>query len=293
MTGARAHVWRDMTQAELDAAYNQEVYAPNRKQLLERYGVLSAAVRERFGEPERLAYGDGAKEHLDIYRANSDGTAPVMVFVHGGAWRSGTARDYAFPAKTVLPAGVHLVVIEFDWVQDRDGDLMPIANQVQRAIAWVWRNAATFGGDRNRIYLAGHSSGAHMAGVALTSDWPRDFDVPSDIIKAALLCSGMYEMEPVRLSARSSYVSFTDESAQALSAMRHLERIRVPLIVAYGTRETPEFQRQTQDFHDALAARQHPVELLVADGLNHFEILETLAEPGGLLAKAALRQIFG
>lgn len=283
-------VWRDLTQEQLDAAYDQAAYAPNRLQILARYETDSQAVRARLGEPERRAYGPGAKEKLDIYRCG-DANAPVNIFIHGGAWRSGLAAHYAFFAELFVHAGAHLVLPDFDWVQECDGDLMPIADQVQRAIAWVGENMADIGGDRSRLFISGHSSGAHLAGVALTADWPDRFGLPDDFIRGALLCSGMYDLEPVRLSARSSYVSFTDESEQALSPQRHLDQIKCPLILAYGTLETPEFQRQTRDFAEHLSKAEKQVELLVAEGCNHFEILETLANPYGLLGRAFLQQM--
>jgi arylformamidase len=110
-------------------------------------------------------------------------------------------------------------------------------------------------------------------------------------LKGALLCSGMYDLKPVRLSARSNYVKFTDEIEQELSAMRHLERIACPLLVAYGTCETPEFQRQARDFAAALAAAGKSHQLLVGEAYNHFEMLETLANPYGLLGRAVLAQM--
>jgi arylformamidase len=161
---------------------------------------------------------------------------------------------------------------------------------VRRAIAWVRQNARSFGGDPERIYLSGHSSGAHLAGAALITDWGAH-GAPRDVVKGALLCSGMYDLKPARLSARSSYVKFTDAIEDALSTQRHLARIGCPVIVAYGTKETPEFQRQTRDFAAALEAAGKPVRLLVADGYNHFEIIETMANPYGLLGRAALAQM--
>jgi arylformamidase len=101
----------------------------------------------------------------------------------------------------------------------------------------------------------------------------------------------MFDLKPVRLSARSSYVKFTDEIEQALSPQRHLDRLTVPVILAYGTLETPEFQRQSRDFADAVKAAGKPVQLLVGDGYNHFEIPETLASPYGLLGRAVLAQM--
>jgi arylformamidase len=101
----------------------------------------------------------------------------------------------------------------------------------------------------------------------------------------------MYDLKPVRMSKRSKYVKFTDEMEQELSAMRHLDRLHVPLVLTYGTYETPEFQRQSRDFAAAVKAAGKPVELLVGEGYNHFEMLETLANPYGLLGRAVLKQM--
>jgi arylformamidase len=155
----------------------------------------------------------------------------------------------------------------------------------------VRRNAKSFGGDPERIYISGHSSGAHLAGVALITDWKKDFGLPADTVKGGLCCSGMFDLKPVRLSARSSYVKFTDEIEDAMSAQRHLDRLNTPVVLAHGTFETPEFQRQSRDFAQAAKAAGKPVQLLVAQGYNHFEIIETLASPYGLLGRAVLEQM--
>ena len=190
-----------------------------------------------------------------------------------------------------MRAGAHFVVPDFAAVQDVGGSLLPMAEQVRRAVAWVRRNAYRFGGDPERIFVSGHSSGAHLAAVVLTTDWLKEFDLPADTVKGGLCCSGMYDLEPVRLSARNAYVAFTDEMEQALSPQRHLDTLTAPLILAYGTLESPEFQRQGRDFAATLRAAGKPVELLVADGYNHFEIIETLTSPYGLLGRAVLEQM--
>src|SRR5262245_36046020 len=284
-------VWLDMDQAELDAAYNQAAYAPNRDQLIARHAAESEGVRARLGAPRRLAYGPSEIEKLEVDTTKRAG-APVNVFVHGGAWRSGLAKNYAFPAELFVHAGAHLVVPDFAAVQDVDGSLMSMAEQVRRAVAWVYRNAPSFGGDSGRLYLTGHSSGAHLAAAVLTStDWTKEFGLPGDIVKGALCSSGMYDLQPVRLSARSDYVKFTDEMVQVLSPMRHLDRLTVPLIVSHGTLETPEFQRQARDFAAAVKKAGKPVQLLTGEGYNHFEIIETLGNPYGLLGRAVLEQM--
>ena len=283
-------VWLDLDQQELDDAYDQSKYAANLAQIVKRYGTNSAAVRQRLGEPKRLLYGSTPSEGADLY-PTSRPNAPVQVFIHGGAWRAGLAKDYAFQAELFVHAGAHFVTLDFVNVTETGGDLMPMADQVRRAVAWIYKNAASFGGDPARIYISGHSSGGHLGGVVMVTDWEKDFGLPKDVVKGGLLCSGMYDLKPVRLSARARYVKFTDEMEHQLSSQRQLDRLSAPVIIAYGTLETPEFQRQSRDFAAAVRAAGKPVQLLVADGYNHFEIIETIANPYGLLGRAALEQM--
>ena len=283
-------VWLDMDQQELDDAYDQSKYAANLQQIVKRYATNSEAVRKRLGKPVRLAYGPTPIEGLDLYPARGQ-NAPIHVFIHGGAWRSGTAEASAYQAETFVRAGAHYIAVDFNNVVETKGDLMPMADQVRRALAFIYKNAASFGGDPNRIFLSGHSSGGHLAGVALATDWQKQFGLTADLIKGGVCCSGLFDLKPARLSARSNYVKFTDEVEQALSSQRHLHLINCPLVVAYGTLETPEFQRQSRDFAAAVQTLGKPVRLLVGDGYNHFEMPETFANPYGLLGRAALEQM--
>ena len=283
-------VWLDLDQKELDDAYDQSVYAPNLRQITGRYVTNSNAVRERIGAPKRLSYGATPIEGLDLY-ATPKPNAPVHVFIHGGAWRSGLAKDYATPAEMFVHAGAHFAVPDFNNVIETKGDLMPMAQQARTAVAWVYKNAQSFGGDPNRIYVSGHSSGGHLAGVVLTTDWRKDFGLPVDVVKGVVCCSGMFDLKPVRLSKRSEYVKFTDQVEHALSAQRHLDKINCPVTLVYGSLETPEFQRQSRDFAAAVRAAGKAVQIVVAPGYNHFEVNETLASPYGFFGRAVLEQM--
>jgi arylformamidase len=282
-------VWLDMDQKQLDDAYDQTVYAPNQPLLAARRKVASESVMKRL-PPERVAYGASEIEKLDIYKTQRS-NAPIEIYVHGGAWRNGSARDFAFPAEMFINAGAHFVVLDFVQVQDAGRSLLPMIEQIRRGIAWIYNNAARFGGDRHRIFIAGHSSGAHLAGVTLVTDWVKDYGLPPDLIKGGLLVSGMYDLKPVRLSKRSQYVDFTDEIEDKLSSQRQLDKLNTPIVVAYGTQETPEFQRQGREFAAAVKAAGKPVELIVGEGLNHFEMQETFGNPYGLAGRAALAQM--
>ena len=280
-------VWGDMDQIELDAAYDQDAYAPGAGQIRERYASSSAAARERLGAPQRLAYGPSAVQGLDVYRAPST-NAPIFVYVHGGQWLFGTAAVSAFPAELFIRAGVHFLALDFVGVREAGGDLTVMADQVLRAIAFVYRNAASFGGDASRLYVGGFSSGGHLAAVAMTTDWPTLFGLPAGIIKAGLCMSGLYDMKAVRLSKRGSYIRFTDAMEQAMSPQRYLARLRAPLIVSYGSNDTPEFQRQGREFAAAATAAGGAVTLVVGTDYGHFEMGESLGNPYGPNGRAAL-----
>ena len=283
-------VWLDMDQKELDDAYDQTVYAPNQPLIAARRKIASESVLKRLGLPQRVAYGPTEAEKLDIYKTRRQ-NAPVVIYIHGGAWRNGTAKDFAAPAEMFMNAGAHFVVPDFVQVQDAGGSLLPMIEQVRRAVTWVYKNAASFGGDAERIFITGHSSGAHLAGVTLVTDWVNDYGLPPDVIKGGLLVSGMYDLKPVRLSKRSEYVKFTDEIEEKLSSQRHLDKLNAPVIIAYGTQETPEFQRQSREFAAAVKAAGKPVELIVGEGFNHFEMQETFANPYAVAGRAALKMM--
>jgi arylformamidase len=283
-------VFMDYDQVELDAAYDQSSYEANIAQIGARAGSGSDAVRARLGEPARVAYGPTEIERLDIYRARQ-AHAPIFIFIHGGTWRTGSSRGSAAPAELFHDHGIHYIALDFINVLDAGGDLRPMAQQVRSAIAWVAKHAASFGGDPRRIYIGGHSSGAHLAGVALVTDWRKDFGLPADTIKGGICISGMYDMKPVRLSARSNYVKFDDAMEDSMSSIRHLALLQAPVTVAYGTFETPEFQRQGRDF--AAAAIRAGKRVTVVEGKNyaHMEMAESLANlyaPGGRAALAMI-----
>jgi arylformamidase len=280
-------VFLDYDQVELDASYDQVVYEPMIEQSSKRLASNSDAVRARLGEPQRAAYGPSEIEKLDIYRTGH-AKAPVFVVIHGGNWRLGSAKAYGFAAEMFVNAGAHYIALDFTPVQNAGGDLGVMAAQVRRAIAWVYKNAASFGGDPDRIFVGGHSSGGHLCGVALVTDWQAEHGVPADIIKGGLCMSGMFDMAAVRLSWRRTYVNFTDAMADAMSSQRHIDRLNAPVIVTYGTSETPDFQRQSREFAAAVKAAGKPVQLIAATNYAHLDMAESLGNPYGPNGRAAL-----
>jgi arylformamidase len=280
-------VFMDYDQVELDASYDQEVYEPLIGQVGKRLASNSASVRARIGMPQRVAYGPTETEKLDVFRTRR-AKAPIFVFIHGGNWLVGSAEASCYAAEMFVNAGAHFIALDFINAKDAGGDLGVMADQVRRAIAWVYKNAASFDGDPGRLYIGGHSSGGHLCGVALVTDWQNDFGLPADAIKGGLCMSGMFEMAPVRLSWRRTYVNFTDAMADAMSSQRHIQKLYAPVVVTYGTFETPDFQRQSRDFASAVRAAGKASELIEAPNYAHLEMAESLGNPYGPNGRAAL-----
>lgn len=275
-------VFLDYTQAELDDAYDQRVWAANAEEVIGRYRSESGAVLENT-PPETFPYGAAARETLDVYRPGGASGAPIHVHFHGGAWRALSSKAAAFLAPYVIADGAVYVAVDFDVIPDVD--LPEMMAQSRRAIRWVRANADRIGGDASRIVVSGHSSGAHAAGVLLTTDWLQH-DLPADMLKAGLLLSGIYDMEPVLLSSRSDYVKLSDAEADNLSAQRHLDRLNAPVVIVYGSGESPEFQRQSRDFAAAIAQAGKTQMLVRMQGVNHFEIPFAAMAEGALPRRA-------
>ena len=284
----RTKAFLDYDQAELDRQYDQRAWAPNAVEVINRYAADSEVVRRRLGEPETHPYGEGRAATLDLFRAHRP-HAPIHVFIHGGAWRTLGKRDSAFAAETFVRAGAHFVALGFE--------LLPVATldemvgQVRSAIAWIFRNADRLGGDPKRIFISGHSSGAHLAGTVVTTDWQARFHLPQNVVKGALCISGTYDLEPVRRSARNAYVQLDAGMVDRLSPARHADNIACPVVVGTGEHESDELKRQARDFAALIERRGVPVRLIEGAGLNHFEVINTLASPFGLLGRIALQQM--
>jgi arylformamidase len=283
-------VFLDYTQEELDRAYDQRAWAANAPEVIARYTSASQAAKAKY-KFETRRYGPDDDETMDVFQPTTPmrgAGAPIHVFIHGGAWRSLTKDDSAFAAPAFVDNGVIYVALNFSLIPKVR--LPEMAEQCRRAIAWIAKNAPSFGGDAGRIFLSGHSSGGHLAGVMLTTEWAR-YGAPATAIKAGLVVSGMYDLQPVLISARSSYVKIDAEEEAALSPLRQLDKVRCPIVVAFGAGESPEFKRHARAFAEALKRTRHASTLVEGSELNHFEIVETLAESGGLLGRIALEQI--
>jgi arylformamidase len=275
------------SQDQLDRVFDQAAWAPRMKELEEQLASASAAVRLDT-PPRTVRYGESDAEVLDIFALPGVHDAPVMIFIHGGAWIRSTKDDASFAAPVFNSHGAIYVAVNYASLASVR---MPqMAEQCRRAIEWVVRNAAGFGGSPQKVFLSGHSAGAHLSGCMLATDWAAR-GMAANPINAALLLSGLYELKPVVLSSRRSYVHLTDDEVTALSPMRHLDRIKCLVTIVSADQDSPEFQRQSKVFAaalDAMGLLQHHEVLF---NTNHFEEAQRLGQADSAVARRALQMM--
>ncbi|MCS6931179.1 MAG: alpha/beta hydrolase [Acetobacteraceae bacterium] len=274
-------VYRGMTRAELDSAYDNQRHVPEVAEWIAEYGRRSAAARARLKTVGPLAYGPGARQAVDLYLP-ARLPAPVHVFLHGGAWRALSREEAAWHAEGVVAQGSVFAAVGFDLATEVR--LSEMVRQARQAVAWLYRNVAAHGGDPERITIGGHSSGAHMAAMVARDDWQEAAGLPRNLLKGAYLLSGLYDLEPVRLSYRNALLRLTEAEAAALSPI--LGRPSCPVVVGVAERETPEFRRQCF----ALAAEWGARFVFDAAGRHHYDVALDMGDPA-TVAGAALARV--
>jgi arylformamidase len=277
--------------AWLDRMYNNRALVPEHAAHFSRWAEESAQARRTQPCTLDLAYGESRGETLDIFPSASPttlGGAPVLVFIHGGYWRSLDKADHSFITPAFTSAGACVVIPNYDLCPAVT--IPDIVLQMVRALAWVYRNVARFGGDPKRISVIGHSAGGHLAAMLLTCLWPaHGKDLPADLAKNALSISGLYELESVmqtpflKESLRLSPAQVARASPAWLPAPK-----RGVLYTVAGADESQEFLRHNALIEQAWGQKTVPVREALL-GKNHFSVLEALVEPKHRLHSLALQ----
>ncbi len=286
-----AAVWRGYDRAGLDAQYNNRKRFPDYKARFAAWQGWSAETRARAGARLDLAFGPAPSETLDLFPARGDGAnggAPLYLFIHGGYWYSLDKADYAYVAEGMAPHGVAVAVNNYALAPHADMD--EIVRQNRAAAAWLWRRAREFGADPGRIYAAGHSAGGHLAAMLLATDWPTfEPGLPPDLVKGACSISGLFELEPLRLSYLNDTLRLDAGMAARNSPAALAWPRAAPLLVVVGEDESEEYRRQSADMAAKLRALGRACELVTPPGLDHFSIVDSLIDPAADLVRRQLR----
>lgn len=269
-------------QAEIDREYNPRLTVADADVHIKAWLERSADLRERVAGQLGLRYGPTVAEYVDIFPASRE-RAPIHVFFHGGYWRALSAREFSFLAEPALSRGWCTVIVNYALCPSVK--LPEIARQARAAISWIWNNAASFGGDRDRLVVSGHSAGGQLVGRLLATDWVADYGMPACPIHAALAISGLFDLEPLRWSWLQPGLQLTGDEIRSESPLHHLPTCNVPMAVAVGGAESESFRQQSKAYCAAVKQRGAAVDYLEAPKRHHFDVLDDLASINGVLWK--------
>lgn len=271
-------IFRDYDRAGLDAQYNLRAAVKDAMAHLGECARRSGIVRAELDPQLDVPYGPTHGERANVFAAAKAG-APILVFIHGGYWQRLDKNDFDYVAAPFAAAGAAVVNVNYALAPRVAID--EIVRQVRAAVAWTWREAKRFNGDPARIHVAGHSAGGHLAAMAALTDWEGFAPgLPAGVVKSATAISGVYALEPVRLTYLNDALKLDAAAARRNSPALYAGKGAAPLALVVGADETAEFLRQQRDFAAAMARAGAAVEALEVPGRHHFDVIHDLAEPG-------------
>lgn len=281
-------VYAGFDQETLDREYSPSSCIQDINVYLRQYAQLSDSVRASNDHSPDLRFGPDDAQVLDLFLPKSGDLPALQVFVHGGYWQLLSKEESSFAASMFVNQGIAFAAVNYTLAPHKT--LSGIVDEIETAIAWLFKNADGLGFDANRIHVSGSSAGAHLAAMLLSTDWSR-LGVPQNAIKGICAVSGVYDLEPVRLTYVNEKVGMDEDVARSMSPQK-LEPVNVcPVILAYGDNETNEFKRQTDDYANHLRARHFDVEFAEISNRNHFDIILDLTDAESWLGRKTLEQM--
>ncbi|HSK28518.1 MAG TPA: alpha/beta hydrolase [Candidatus Limnocylindria bacterium] len=280
-------VYKGFQPDEMEYQFNPRVSVPEFPELAKIRGAQARQVRESAKSWLNVAYGSSPRESLDIYAADKAG-GPVLVYIHGGYWRSGSKEENCNFVPTFTERGATVVLAEYDLCPQVT--VSDIVRQTRASIAWVYRNILRYGGDSGRLFVSGHSAGGHLTAMALAHDWEKE-GLARDLIKGAVATSGVYDLEMVMRISVQEQVRMTPEVAKLNSPFLNPLRVRCPLVVAVGSDEPKGWQQMSEDYFRFCKEHGINVEYLVVPGANHYTMTEKFLDADNPLTQAVLRQM--
>jgi len=269
--------WRKLTQEQLDLGFNNTLHVPETASIVGEWDRLSAEMRARYPQSLDLRYGPRERNRIDFLKANSGG--PTLVFIHGGYWQTRAKENFTFCARGPMAHGINVALIGYTLAPDATLD--QIVDEVRTAIDTLITELPALGGNPEQIVLSGWSAGAHL--TAMTLGHPH--------IKAGLLISGTFDLEPIRHSYLNAKLGLDEAMSRRNSPVLQPGGVNKPLVVVAGSAELPLLRKQSADFAAHRAIHGLPVVYEEIPGANHFTMMDELASPSGRLTTLA-RQLF-
>jgi len=280
-------VYRGFRQDQLEYQYNPRSSVPEYPELAKIRATQARKVRESAKSWLNIAYGASPRERLDIYAATNP-AGPVLIYIHGGYWRSGSKEDNCNFVPTFTERGATVALIEYDLCPNVT--VTDIVRQTRSAIAWIYKNILRYGGDPAKLFISGHSAGGHLTAMALAHDRGHT-GLPHDLIKGAVATSGVDDLEMVMKISVQEQVRMTAEVAAKNNPLLHPPRVKCPLIVAVGAAEPEGWQRMSKDYFEFCQRSGMTVDYLVEPNANHYTMTEHLLDASRPLTQAMIKQL--
>lgn len=266
-----ASLYRHYDQAGLDAQLNLRERWPEHPKHFERWAGESAKARATLTAKLDQAYGPTAGQTLDVFPVPGRPDAPLLAFIHGGYWKSLDKGDFSYLAPPFVEAGIAYASLNYDLAPTVSVET--IVAQVGRGLRWLTENAASLGFDPARLVVSGHSAGGHLAAMALAGGGTDPLP-----LKGVCPVSGVYELEPLRLSYHQEELSLGAEEVARISPLRLTPAAGVPVICAVGSEETQEFIDQQGELAAAWTAAGCDLRQVPLPGRDHFTAVDALGE---------------
>ena len=264
-------------QDALDAEYGKYSDPTAAEEAIHYWEERSKSARSELNCRLDIPYGPSNSETLDVFLSSNPNPAPINVFFHGGYWRSLHKNGFSYVAYGLHEGGGITVIVNYALVSVVSFD--ELVRQCRSALSWIWINADSFGGDRERLFVSGHSAGGHLVAMMMATDWPAfDLELPIQLIQGGCGISGLYDLEPIRLCFLNEDLNLTEEDAECNSPSKLRPTSLSPLVLAVGAKEGKEFHRQSVSLANSWKQSSKPPELLVMPNQDHFSIATQLGD---------------
>ena len=269
---------------EFERQYNARTLVPESEDIVAGFTARSESLRAEHPNAHLdISYGSAGREKLDVFAADSP-KAPVVMYIHGGYWRSRDKSSYSFLAEPFNALGATTVVAGYSLCPHVT--LGEIVRQVRSACAWVWNNIDEYGGDHHRIYIVGNSAGGHLTAMLASTEWPEvNHSLPPDLIKGAMSLSGLFDLEPLLLHSINDTLNLNAASAARNSPVKKKPHTGAPFVCAVGGEESDEFKRQSKTLTENWKAHNNQVDYVEVAGRNHFTIVGDFMQPDYVLLR--------
>jgi arylformamidase len=276
------------SQTEIDKEYNAISMVSDLNAYIDYDKKANAQVCKELNNILDVKYGPLCNETMDIFPAENKDAA-VLVFVHGGYWRSMNSRNFSLVARGLVSRGVTVVIPNYSLCPSVS--ISEITRQIQTSVAWVYQNIYQFNGSPDRIFVGGHSAGGQQVGMLVSTNWENEYNIPKNVIKGGVPISGIFDLTPLYYSWLQPTILLNQSIILTQSPQLQIPDDGPPLLISVGENESSEFKRQSKDYHASWKKRGFKSELFIQSDKNHFTSFRDLDDPDSLLSNTVIKFI--